>query len=173
MLFHSYEYIFLFLPLCFIIYFTLNKHKLIFGSKIFLVIASMFFYGWWNPIYVPLIIGSILFNYAIGASMQQKTADGSLRKLFLVIGIVGNLGLLGYFKYTDFFLANINSLFATDFSLLQVVLPLGISFFTFTQIAYLVDTDNNLVAESSFIHYYLFVTFFPIYWPAPSSITRR
>jgi D-alanyl-lipoteichoic acid acyltransferase DltB (MBOAT superfamily) len=161
MLFNSYEYIFLFLPLCLIIYFILNKSKLIFTSKIFLVTASIFFYSWWNPIYVPLIIGSILFNYSIGSLLLKKPADGRFQKLFLSLGIVGNLSLLGYFKYTDFFISNVNSLFSSGFSLLYIVLPLGISFFTFTQIAYLVDTYKGLVDEYSFMNYSLFVTLFP------------
>lgn len=161
MLFNSYEYILLFLPLCLIIYFILNKIKLTFVSKVVLVAASIFFYGWWNPIYVPLIIGSILFNYYIGSLLLKKPADGRFQKLFLIIGIVGNLCLLGYFKYSDFFLTNINFLFPSHFSLLNIVLPLGISFFTFTQIAYLVDTYKGLAAEYSFLNFSLFVTFFP------------
>jgi alginate O-acetyltransferase complex protein AlgI len=163
MLFNSYQFIFLFLPLTLIVYFVLNKRKLTLVSKAWLTLASLFFYGWWNPVYIPLIVGSILFNYAIGTLLAKKRElwGDSKKKTALIIGIVGNLGLLCYFKYTDFFISNMNYLVKSNIGLTHIILPLGISFFTFTQIAYLVDTYKGKVNEYSFLNYSLFVTFFP------------
>ena len=142
MLFNSYVFILLFLPLTLSIYFFLNRKKLILASKAWLVLASLFFYGWWNPVYIPLILGSILFNYGIGLTLTR--AKQSQSRLFLIIGILGNLILLAYFKYTDFFINNINHITGSHIRLLQIALPLGISFFTFTQIAYLVDVYRRM-----------------------------
>jgi len=161
MLFNSYEYIFIFLPVSLIIYFLLNRVKLTLASKIWLVITSLFFYGWWNLKYIPLIIGSILFNYMIGMILLKKVASNPIKKYILLIGIIGNAGLLAFFKYTDFFIANITYLTNIQLAALHIVLPLGISFFTFTQIAYLVDTFYGKVDEYSIWNYSLFVTFFP------------
>ena len=159
MLFNSYLFIFLFLPATLIVYFLLNNRRLTLASKIWLVFASLFFYGWWNPIYIPLILGSILFNYALGVTLSGVKNFQS--KFILISGIAGNLGLLAYFKYMDFFITNINYLTGGHIRLLQITLPLGISFFTFTQIAYLVDAYRRLAKEYSFLNYFLFVTFFP------------
>jgi alginate O-acetyltransferase complex protein AlgI len=161
MLFNSYEYILLFLPGSLIVYFILNCRKLTLASKIWLVLASLFFYGWWNPKYLPLIMGSILFNYAVGRLLAKGERPPGSRKIALVVGIAGNLGLLAYFKYTDFFIANINQVPGLHVPLMHIVLPLGISFFTFTQIAYLADTYNGMVTEYGLINYSLFVTFYP------------
>lgn len=121
-----------------------------------------FFYSWWNPIYLPLIMLSILFNYGTGYSFSLKSLSHAFnRKTILVIGICVNLGLLSYFKYADFFISNINYVTGDHLKLLNIALPLGISFFTFTQIAYLVDAYKSKVREYSFVNYFLFVTFFP------------
>lgn len=159
MLFNSYIFILLFLPVTLVVYFLLNSRKLTLASKAWLVFSSLFFYGWWNPIYIPLILGSILFNYAVGVTLSG--AKHSQSRPFLIIGIAGNLALLAYFKYMDFFITNINDLTGTHVRLLQITLPLGISFFTFTQIAYLVDAYRRLAKEYSLLNYFLFVTFFP------------
>lgn len=159
MLFNSYVFILLFLPLTLSIYFFLSRKKLILASKAWLVLASLFFYGWWNPVYIPLILGSILFNYGIGLTLTR--AKQSQSRLFLIIGILGNLILLAYFKYTDFFINNVNHITGSHIRLLQIALPLGISFFTFTQIAYLVDVYRRMAKEYSVLNYFLFVTFFP------------
>jgi alginate O-acetyltransferase complex protein AlgI len=157
MLFNSYAYIFCFLPLIFIVYFFLNRKKLTLAAKIWLTLSSFFFYGYWNPIYLPLIAGSILFNYAVGSALLKFRKNSPL----LIIGVIGNLGLLIYFKYMDFFITNLNTLTVLNLPLLHIVLPIGISFFTFTQIAYLVDTYKGSAQEYSLINYTLFVTFFP------------
>ncbi len=106
-----------------------------------LVAASLFFYGWWNPAYLGLIIGSMLFNYAVGvAILSQASKQASKQaKLLLAAGIVVNLGLLGYFKYANFFVDNLNALVGSSLTLETIILPLAISFFTFQQITYLVD----------------------------------
>ncbi len=162
MLFNSYIFIFLFLPVTFFVYFYLNSKRLLVPSKAFLVFASLFFYSWWNIIYLPLILISMLFNYALGMSLtREKFHKNVSNKTLLVVGIVANLSLLGYFKYADFFIENINFTFNADVSLLNLALPLAISFFTFQQIAYLVDSYKKETGEYDFLNYAIFVTFFP------------
>ena len=161
MLFNSYAFIYLFLPITFAGYFVLNRKKLILAAKTWLVLASLFFYGYWNPIYILLILGSIVFNYAVGSTLIRKRGSPVSSRLMLFVGIVGNLSLLVYFKYMDFFIANINAASSLNLKLLHITLPLGISFLTFTQIAYLVDAAKGMVREHNFVNYSLFVAFFP------------
>ena len=160
MLFNSYEFIFLFLPITWFFYFYLNSKRLTELSKGFLVLSSLFFYSWWNIVYLPLILISMLFNYTIGSSLAQNSNNKN-RKSILTFGIIANLSLLGYFKYSDFFISNINNSVATNIPLLHLALPLAISFFTFQQISYLVDSYKNETHEYNFLNYALFVTFFP------------
>lgn len=160
MLFNSYTFIFGFLPITFFIYFYLNSKKLTTASVAFLVFASLFFYSWWNILYLPLILASMLFNFVMG-NYLSKPIKAVNKKAFLWFGIGSNVGLLAYFKYTDFLLDNFNGFFGASIPLPHIVLPLGISFFTFTQIAYLVDCYKNKVKEYDFIRYALFVTYFP------------
>jgi alginate O-acetyltransferase complex protein AlgI len=161
-LFNSYEFIFLFLPITFFIYFYLNHKRLTVVGKGVLVISSLFFYSWWNPIYLPLILVSMVFNYSIGTSLtKDKEHTKVSKKQLLTIGIVGNIGLLGYFKYSDFFIENFNLAFSSDIPLLHLALPLAISFFTFQQIAYLVDSYRQETKEYDFLNYAVFITFFP------------
>ncbi|PRM99031.1 MBOAT family O-acyltransferase [Aliarcobacter cryaerophilus] len=161
MLFNSYEFIFLFLPITFILYFYLLSQRLILGAKIFLVIASLFFYGYWNFSYVPLILLSIFVNYSVGLSLVNHEKIKVNSKTILIFGILFNVGLLGYFKYTDFLLDNFNGIFGSNIPLPHIILPLGISFFTFTQIAFLVDAYKKEAKEYSLVNYMLFVTYFP------------
>lgn len=167
MLFNSYEFIFLFLPITFFVYFWLNKKRLTQASKGWMVFASLFFYSWWNILYLPLILGSILFNFIVGSTLskingtQPPLKKSISRKTLLAFGLISNILLLGYFKYMDFFITNTNLFIGTHWDMLHVVLPLGISFFTFTQIAYLVDSYRNEVKEMDYLNYTLFVTFFP------------
>lgn len=158
MLFNSYEFMFLFLPLTFAVFFYLG-HK---GKKelatLWLVLASFFFYGYWDVRYVPLLFGSICFNYLVGRQLEQCNGH----RVWLTFGIVINVLLLGYFKYTDFFLGTVNEVAGVDlFDLPHIVLPLGISFFTFTQTAYLVDAYRGEAKNQSFLTYCEFVTIFP------------
>jgi alginate O-acetyltransferase complex protein AlgI len=166
MLFNSYEFIFIFLPVTFFIYFYLNKKKITGIAKAWLFLSSLFFYSWWSINYLPIILGSVLFNYFVGRSLclssdLEKICGGFYRKSVLIFGIVLNLSLLGYFKYVDFFIENVNFVFSSQASLLNLALPLGISFFTFQQIAYLVDSFRKESASCDFLNYAVFVTFFP------------
>ena len=166
LLFNSYKFIFAFLPITFFIYFYLNHKRLTEASKGFLVFSSLFFYAWWNIAYLPLILSSILFNYIIGNSLSKSNNMGWISRRFskksiLVFGIVCNVSLLGYFKYTDFFIENFNLFVGSNANLLHLLLPLAISFFTFQQIAYLVDSYRGETTEYDFLNYTLFVTFFP------------
>mgnify|MGYP000509351165 CR=1 FL=1 len=164
MLFNSYEFIFVFLPTTFFIYFYLNHKRLTEASKGFLVCSSLFFYSWWNVAYLPIILASMVFNYAAGRSLNKACKNkrkGFSKKSILIFGIVFNLSLLGYFKYTDFLIENFNLAFNSNAELLNLALPLAISFFTFQQIAYLVDSYRQETKEYDFLNYALFVTFFP------------
>lgn len=162
MLFNSYEFIFLFLPTVFFIYFILNRLPSNRAALAWLVLASLFFYSWFNPIYLPLILFSITVNYLVGSSLAGDRRIRVLnRRWLLILGVFFNLALLGYYKYADFFISNINVITSGHIALFKPVLPLGISFFTFTQIAYLVDACRGEAREYRFVNYALFVTFFP------------
>ena len=156
MLFNSYVFIFAFLPLVFFVYFFLNKKRLSTLAKAFLVSASLFFYAYWSVYYLPILLGSIVFNFLVSKFLAKHQS-----KAILIFGIVCNLALLGYFKYTDFFISNLNAIADTNFGLLHIALPLALSFVTFQQIAYLVDSYNKQTKENSFLNYCLFITFFP------------
>lgn len=156
MLFNSYEFIFLFLPVTLLIYVILVHNRKKEAAMTWLVVASLFFYGWWNPAYLLLITGSMLFNYYTGVQLSYRQ-----NRLLLGIAIAVNLGLLGYFKYANFFVENISDLADLGWNIEHIVLPLAISFFTFQQIAYLVDAYRRETSEYNFLHYALFVSFFP------------
>lgn len=156
MLFNSYVFVLLFLPLCIIGYFGLNKMFRPETAQAFLVVMSLWFYGYFNAYYLFVILGSVLFNYGIYKLLVKKK-----QKAVMVVGILGNLGVLFYFKYMDFFLSNVNVLFKSDFDLLGIVLPLGISFFTFQQISFVVDAYRGEIPAYSFLYYVSFVTYFP------------
>lgn len=159
MLFNSYSFIFLFLPIVFVGMFWLGKfsHRL---AALWLTLASLTFYATWDARFVLLLFASIAFNYGaaywIGLCRTTKAS-----KYTLAAAIAANLFLLGYFKYTNFFIASANALFGDHIPALDIILPLGISFFTFTQIAFLVDVYRGIAREINFIHYLLFVTYFP------------
>ncbi|WP_209331902.1 MBOAT family O-acyltransferase [Lunatimonas salinarum] len=157
MLFNSFGFIFLFLPFTLAFYFLLARFFGSIAAKWWLLATSLFFYGWWNPLYLALIVGSMAVNFALGKALMRTYR----KKALLVTGIVANLGVLFYYKYVNFFLETVNALSSNDWPLLQVVLPLGISFFTFQQIAYLVDSYRGLTAEYNPVSYGVFVSFFP------------
>jgi alginate O-acetyltransferase complex protein AlgI len=164
MLFNSYEFIFLFLPIALFGFFSVAR-KSNRMAALWLACVSLFFYGWWNPQYVVLLLASIGFNYAMGYSIGHvgKRRDGRdhRKKYLLTIAIGANLLLLGYFKYTNFFIGTSNDFLGTNWELAQIILPLGISFFTFTQVAFLVDVYRGIAREYSLTHYILFVSYFP------------
>lgn len=159
MLFNSFEFIFVFLPIVLLAYFGLNRLNLHQWAKGVLVLASLYFYAFFNTSYLPIIVSSILVNYGVALGMRKW--DGVTKKVLFGIGLLFNLGMLGYFKYTDFMIENVNALFNTSYTLKNILLPLGISFFTFQQLAFVVDTYKNKGRLPKFLDYCNFVTFFP------------
>ena len=163
MLFNSYEFLLVFLPTTLGVFFLLAAT----GNRIlpiaWLVAASLFFYGWWNPAFLGLICFSIAFNYGFGLYLSRAGSDGGGHSVsgILALGIAVNLGLIGYFKYAGFLASAADQAFGTRIDLGEITLPLAISFFTFQQIAYLVDARRGVTSERSFLHYCLFVVFFP------------
>jgi alginate O-acetyltransferase complex protein AlgI len=162
MLFNSHGFIFLFLPLVLLGFFWLGRinHKFAAG---WLAAASVFFYGYWNPAYVSLLLLSVGFNFFFGVWIIKavKAEMPVAKRRLLVLAITANLLLLAYFKYANFFIDNINLVSDHRFKLDDIILPLGISFYTFTQIAFLVDAYQGKVREYQFVNYLLFVTYFP------------
>lgn len=170
MLFNSSEFILIFLPVVLIVYFSLNKLRLIKIASAWLVMASLYFYSAWNINFLPIIITSILFNYSIGTTLTGGFKFKVNKNMLLAFGIVGNLLILGYYKYFNFLIENINAVFHQNFNYMNIIMPLAISFFTFQQIAYLVDSYNQKTKDYDFLNYALFVTFFPKLMQGP--ITR-
>ena len=148
MLFNSYAFILGFLPVTFFVFFALARksHR---GAAAWLMLASFFFYGWWSPKYVLLLAFSILFNFATGARIQRLLRAGRPRRAkgALAMGVAVNLLLLGYYKYANFFVDNLNHALGAHWVIGEIILPLGISFYTFTQIAYLADAAQGKVRE--------------------------
>lgn len=163
MLFNTFSFIFLFLPIVWLAWYFFAK-KSIRLSVIWLCLASLFFYGYWNPKFLILLTLSIGFNFLIGKRIGMTIA-AKPRRVWLMTGIVINLVLLGIFKYFNFFIDNLNAVMnlsgQTQWTVMHVVLPLGISFFTFTQIAFLVDSHRGETTDFDFPRYVLFVTYFP------------
>ena len=161
MLFNSYVFILAFLPLTLLGYYLLGKlPERIPLNKLFLVLASFVFYGYNNPRYVPIIVCSILVNYALSQGMLVARRK-CIRLPLMLLGLALNLGVLFYFKYHDFFVSNMNSAFGLHFALNNLALPLGISFFTFQQLSYVIDSYKRTVPRYNILDYALFVTFFP------------
>lgn len=160
MLFTAPEFVFLFLPVAVAGFFALARGVGREFAILWLVACSLFFYGWWNPAYLALIIVSILLNYSFGVALARGQKKSARRGL-LIAGVSGNLLILGYYKYANFFVDNVNRAFGSDFHLDIIILPLAVSFFTFQQIAYLADSYQRQTREHNFLHYCLFVSFFP------------
>lgn len=160
MLFNSYIFIFLFLPLCLVGFYSLQNRQATL-SKVWLTGFSLLFYGYFNQYYLLIMIGSILGNYLIHCMIVRAKCKKKIVKSIFVTGIVLNLLVLFYFKYFDFFLENVNALFGFSFPLKNILLPLGISFFTFQQISFLTDSYHGELETVSFVDYALFVSFFP------------
>ncbi|MCF0125920.1 MAG: MBOAT family protein [Clostridia bacterium] len=155
MLFNSYEFIFFYLPVVLLVYYLIAKYNRIF-AKYFLILASFAFYSYWDIRNVPVLLLSIVVNFFLGRRIVETK-----KKTWLVVGIVFNLVLLGIFKYTNFFLDVAGLASGKNFNHLNIILPLGISFFTFTQTAYLVDAYRGETKAYSSSDYLLFVTIFP------------
>ncbi|MBD5395149.1 MAG: MBOAT family protein [Lachnospiraceae bacterium] len=160
MLFNSYIFIFLFFPLTLIGYYGLNYAKKYKAALVFLIGMSMWFYGYNNIYYLIILIISILINYGLISGMRRTSAK-SVRCFFLWTGILLNIGILFYFKYYDFFISNINTALKAEVHLLKLVLPLGISFYTFQQLSCVIDSYRGECEKYSFWEYALYVSFFP------------
>lgn len=155
MLFNSYEFLFAFLPVVLLGFFLIG-HRARTAAILWLGMASLAFYAWDSPSrHVLLLLGSIGFNFAIGYGLIHPGLSSLRRKALLIVGLTANLGAIGYFKYADFFLD------ALGVEGVSVMLPLGISFFTFTQIAFIVDAYRGQAKEYDPARYLLFVTYFP------------
>lgn len=163
MIFSSYKFLFIFLPLVYIVYLILNKLKMNVVAKLWLVMASFYFYAQGSRQFLPYFIGSVGFNYLIGSLIGKVQGNSANRtkKVLLIIGLAENIGLLGYYKYTNFFIRNFNYITKGEIPMKTIILPIGISFFTFQLIAYIVDSYRGETKDYSFLNYLLFITFFP------------
>lgn len=156
MLFNSYIFIFLFLPLCWVGFWQLVKRDKFSWALSFLTLCSLGFYAYWDAVYLILLLASILFNFWIaGLALRTK------KKAFIYVGVGINLAVLGYFKYSYFFMDAVGSYLGANLGVQDLVLPLGISFFTFHQITYLFDTYHGVVSRANLRDYALYISFFP------------
>ncbi len=158
MYFNSAIFLFVFLPLTLAGWYLLNHFKIYRGALVFLSLASLVFYGYFKPAYLLLILGSIAVNYLVMRGLHRWEMG---RRGLLAFGVLANLGLLGYFKYSDFFLQSVNMIFHTDLALLHILLPLGISFYTIQQLSCIIDAYRRQDCDPTFIEYVSYVTFFP------------
>ncbi|MCT7988536.1 MBOAT family O-acyltransferase [Laspinema olomoucense] len=163
MLFNSYVFIFGFLPVTLLVYFGLIRLRYLKAAIVWMAIASLFFYGYWNPPYLLLLLLSISLNYGFGRAIASSPLRSDRAKFLLIVGILINLAFIGYYKYAEFFLSSLNQVFNWTWQSPDIVLPLAISFYTFTQIAYLVDAYRGETKDSNYdlVTYSLFVSFYP------------
>ena len=162
MLFNSYEFLFVFFPISLAVYFLCKRFA---GRLEYLAFLglSLFFYGWWNVYFLPLLLLSITSNYIFGRIIASHVGNGRQRAAgwLMATAVALNLGVLGVFKYAYFAVMNFNTALGTDFTLGSIILPLGISFFTFEQISFLVDVRRGQTHPSLYVYYAVFVSFFP------------
>lgn len=163
MLFNSYIFIFVFFPIVLILYYTLNHFKKYELSKAMLLIASLYFYAYFEWSYLWIMLLSIIVNFAFSKWFEQLNLEQkySLRKVLFFVAIAFNLGIIGYFKYYNFFLENVNALLGTNIPLPHILLPLGISFFTFHQLSFVIDCYQCKAPSYHLLDYALFVSYFP------------
>jgi len=165
MLFSSYEFVLAFLPASVLSYFLVLRFANAELAKLCLFMFSLLFYSYWDIRFTPLLVGSIVVNFYLGKLIDRgDLAAGERRRLslmLLLLGIAANLAVLGFFKYFNFFIENVNAIPGVSVEFVDVILPIGISFFTFQQIAYLVDVYRNTAKEYNILDYGVFVTFFP------------
>jgi len=158
MLFNSQIFIFIFLPLVLAGWYILNHFKRYNIALVFLVGMSLWFYGYFNPKYLLIIVTSIVINYLISFLIKKAPKQ---KKVWFILGLIFNIGILGYYKYFDFMIGNINAVFKTDFALKHILLPLGISFFTLQQISYIIDRYWGSAEHYNFLYYMAYVAYFP------------
>lgn len=163
MTFNSYIFILLFLPLTVLGYYIILNFKLYRLATLFLFIASLLFYGYMNPPLIIFILINIFVNYIFFKGIRLCCIKPlyKYKKLILGVGIIFNVGVLLYYKYCNFFIENLNLLSSFDFTLRNIILPLGISFITFQQIAFLVDSYRNEIYDCNLLDYALFISYFP------------
>ncbi|MCA9054933.1 MAG: MBOAT family protein, partial [Planctomycetaceae bacterium] len=159
MLFNSDVFLCGYLPVVFAVWWLLSRSAGGRAAQAWLLLSSGFFYAWWDARMLPLLLGSVAGNYTIGRYLSRPASWGRLTALLL--GVAANLGALAYFKYADFAIGTWNAVAGTHFPLLHPVLPLAISFFTFQQVAYLIDAYRGRMIDQDPLRYALFVTFFP------------
>lgn len=158
MVFSSTIFLCVYLPLVLLGYYICPKK----GRNLFLLIVSLVFYAWGEPKYVFLMIFSILVNYIFGRLMDKNRGRQKRMKLLLVLSVVIDLGLLSVFKYTDFIITNVNAIFGSSFDLLNIALPIGISFYTFQAMSYTIDVYRNDVrVQKNLIDFGMYITMFP------------
>ena len=161
MLFNSYIFIFVFLPVVLAVYCFVRRYPERTWTIAWLVLASFVYYAWWKPQFLLLLLASIMVNAGFGKVLCGGRLPRAASQAVLATGILFNLGVLGYFKYAGFFVENLNNWFGADFSVPKIILPIGISFITFQKIAFLVDAHRGQVRDFSFPNFALFVSFFP------------
>ena len=161
MIFSTYQFVLIFLPITFCGYFMLNHFKMHACAKLWLVLASFYFYAQGSPDFFPFFLGSVVGNYVVGTALSglQGERHGIERKIILAVGVLANCALLGYYKYTDFFLMNYHRLTGAEVVYKHIILPIGISFFTFQLIAFLVDSYRGETKTYDVLDYLLFITF--------------
>jgi alginate O-acetyltransferase complex protein AlgI len=162
MLFNSQIFLYLFLPATFLGYWFLNGRHLVRAATTWLFLCSLVFYAWWNPAYLPLILGSIGVNFTVARLIlrgNERRANGGRFALFA--GLAFNVGLLAYFKYADFFAGTVAAFLGRPHESYDILLPLAVSFFSIQQIVFLVDTYQGLCARVSPLQYAVYVSFFP------------
>ena len=158
MVFSSTIFLCVYLPLVLLGYYICPKK----GRNLFLLIVSLVFYAWGEPKYVFLMIFSILVNYIFGRLMDKHRENKKRLKLMLVLSVVIDIGLLSVFKYTDFIITNVNAIFGANFDLLNIALPIGISFYTFQAMSYTIDVYRNDVrVQKNLIDFGIYITMFP------------
>jgi alginate O-acetyltransferase complex protein AlgI len=174
MLFNSYVFILAFLPAAVLGFYALGRTRIPRASMLWLLACSLLFYAYWNPIYLPLLLFSIGFNFGMGTWLGRLAERHDPRRWWvLAMGIAEELAMLGFFKYTNFFVDNVNAVAGSNLELGRIILPLGISFYTFQQIAYLVDTARGEIRLRSFLDYAATVSFFPHLIAGPIILYRE
>ena len=163
MLFNSFPFLFGFLPLALVLTYAAGRRRSPELAKLTLSVLSLAFYAWWRPIYLWLLIFSIAFNYIVGDQIQRAVNEDRRRRasLLLVFGLIVDVGMLGWFKYANFVVDNVDALTGTHWRLERIILPLAISFYTFQKIAYLVDSARGEARRISVLDFTLFASFFP------------
>lgn len=172
MLFHSIDFIFGFLPICFVGFVVIQKYWGTRASLFWLAIASIFFYGQWSAAHAVLLIGSVTVNFFLCRLMLATDSRDRLRRQIFFGSIAANLGLLGYLKYMNFFIDNVNAVSGADYTHINVLIPVGVSFFTFIQIGFLVEVYNRQVKQVRFIDYFVFGSFFSYITAGPLVLQR-